>query len=35
MAGRHPVDLTVERLLERIRLPLDWSEQAKVLGFSH
>ena len=33
LAGRQPADLTVERLLKRIRLPLDWTEQAKVLGF--
>ena len=31
--GRQPVEFTTDRLLKRIRLPLEWSEQAKVLGF--
>ena len=31
--GRHPVELTAARL-KRIRLPLDWSEQRRVLGFT-
>ena len=30
--GRQPVDLTAERLLKKTRLPLEWSEQIKVLG---
>ena len=34
MAGRQPPDVTVDRIIKRTRLPLDWSEQTKVLGFS-
>ena len=26
-------EFTTDRLLKRIRLPLEWSEQAKFLGF--
>jgi hypothetical protein len=31
--GRQPVGLTATKLLHDTRLPLDWSEQRKVLGF--
>ena len=31
--GRHPVDLTAVRL-KRVRLPLAWPEQRRVLGFN-
>lgn len=31
--GRHPVDLTAERLLVHQDLPWDWREQRRVLGF--
>ena len=32
--GRHPGDLTPEKLLEHSRLPLAWHDQRIVLGFS-
>lgn len=32
LAGRQPVELTLNKLLEN--LPLDWVEQRKVLGLS-
>ena len=31
--GRQPAQLTAARLIRFTRLPLDWSEQRKVLGF--
>ena len=31
-AGRQPLDLTAESLTRRIKLPLAWAEQEKVLG---
>lgn len=34
LAGRQPVDLTANRLMRDTRLPLDWAEQRRVLGFS-
>ena len=33
--GRHPVDLTAERLLVHEDLPIDWQEQRRQLGFDH
>jgi hypothetical protein len=32
--GRHPRDLTADKLLAHSRLPLTWDEQRKVLGFA-
>ena len=32
--GRHPPELTVRKLLDDTRLPLDWSEQRARLGFA-
>jgi DNA invertase Pin-like site-specific DNA recombinase len=32
--GRHPVGLTARKLLADTRLPLEWSEQRKALGFA-
>jgi hypothetical protein len=32
--GRQPVALTASKLMTDTRLPLDWSEQRKVLGFA-
>jgi len=34
IAGRQPADLTVERLTKHIDLPLDWTKQRQLLGFS-
>jgi site-specific DNA recombinase len=31
--GRHPPDLTARRLMDDTRLPLDWNEQRRSLGF--
>ena len=31
--GQHPVELTAVRL-KRVRLPLAWPEQRRVLGFT-
>ncbi len=33
LAGAQPVDLTAERLIKQIELPLVWAEQKAVLGF--
>ncbi len=33
LAGREPEGLTVNRLMKRVQLPLDWDEQRRVLGF--
>ncbi len=33
VAGRHPVQLTADRLVLRKDLPFDWRRQEKVLGF--
>jgi site-specific DNA recombinase len=30
--GRHPVELTAARL-KRLRLPLSWADQRRILGF--
>jgi site-specific DNA recombinase len=32
--GRHPRDLTADKLLAHSRLPLTWHQQRKVLGFA-
>jgi len=32
--GRHPPELTLRKLLDDTRLPLDWSEQRASLGFA-
>jgi hypothetical protein len=33
LAGRQPVDLTAEKLIKQVELPLAWAEQRRVLGF--
>lgn len=33
-AGIQPPDLTAEKLVKRIDLPLDWAEQRHALGFN-
>ena len=33
LAGRQPVDLTANRLIKKIDLPLGWAEQRALLGF--
>jgi DNA invertase Pin-like site-specific DNA recombinase len=33
LEGRHPRDLTAQKLLAHSRLPLTWPEQRRVLGF--
>ena len=33
IAGRQPADLTTQKLLRDITIPLDWTEQKQVLGF--
>jgi hypothetical protein len=32
--GRQPVGLTATRMMADTRLPLDWTEQRKALGFA-
>ena len=32
--GRHPVEVTAERLTLREEIPLDWREQRRKLGFN-
>jgi site-specific DNA recombinase len=34
LEGRHPRDLTAQKLLAHSRLPLSWSEQRRILGFA-
>jgi len=34
LAGTQPVDLTAQKLIKRIDLPLDWAEQRALLGFA-
>ena len=34
LSGKQPPDLTARRLLNNMRLPLDWSEQRRSLGFA-
>jgi site-specific DNA recombinase len=33
LAGRQPVDLTIERLIKHTDLPLEWEAQRRLLGF--
>jgi hypothetical protein len=32
--GRQPPELTARRLMDDTRLPLEWTEQRKALGFA-
>jgi len=32
--GRQPIDLTTEKLIKKIDLPLDWTDQKRALGFA-
>ena len=34
LGGRHPPELTARKLMDDTRLPLDWSEQRRSLGFA-
>jgi len=34
IAGHQPADLTVEKLIKKVDLPLDWAEQKRLLGFA-
>jgi site-specific DNA recombinase len=34
LGGKHPPDLTARKLLDDTRLPLDWNEQRRSLGFA-
>jgi len=34
LEGQHPPDLTADRLIKRIELPLDWESQDAALGYS-
>jgi hypothetical protein len=34
LGGKQPPELTARKLLNDIRLPLDWSEQRRILGFA-
>ena len=33
LGGRQPPDLTARKLMDDTRLPLDWNEQRRALGF--
>jgi site-specific DNA recombinase len=33
LSGKHPPELTARRLMDDTRLPLDWNEQRRCLGF--
>jgi hypothetical protein len=33
LSGKHPPELTARRLMDDTRLPLDWNEQRRRLGF--
>jgi hypothetical protein len=33
LGGKHPPELTARRLMDDTRLPLDWNEQRRSLGF--
>ena len=33
LSGTQPVDLTAQKLIKQIDLPLDWAEQRALLGF--
>ena len=32
MEGRHPVNLTLEKLTKQVKIPLNWQEQHKLFG---
>jgi DNA invertase Pin-like site-specific DNA recombinase len=34
LSGKHPPELTARKLLDDTRLPLDWNEQRRSLGFA-
>jgi DNA invertase Pin-like site-specific DNA recombinase len=34
LSGKHPAELTARRLMDDTRLPLDWNEQRRCLGFA-
>jgi site-specific DNA recombinase len=34
LSGKHPPELTARRLMDDTRLPLDWNEQRRCLGFA-
>jgi site-specific DNA recombinase len=34
LSGRHPPELTARRLMDDTRLPLEWNEQGRRLGFA-
>lgn len=34
LSGRHPPELTARRLMDDTRLPLDWNDQRRRLGFA-
>jgi site-specific DNA recombinase len=34
LSGKHPPELTQRRLMDDTRLPLDWNEQRRCLGFA-
>jgi site-specific DNA recombinase len=34
LSGRHPPELTARRLMDDTRLPLNWNEQRRCLGFA-
>jgi site-specific DNA recombinase len=34
LSGRHPPELTARRLMDDTRLPLNWNEQRRRLGFA-
>jgi hypothetical protein len=34
LEGRHPRELTAQKLLAHSRLPLSWPEQRRLLGFA-
>lgn len=33
LSGKHPPDLTARKLVNDVRLPPDWNEQRRSLGF--
>jgi hypothetical protein len=34
LSGKHPPELRARKLLDDTRLPLDWNEQRRNLGFA-
>jgi hypothetical protein len=34
LSGKQPPELTARRLMDDTRLPLDWNEQRRILGFA-